>query len=199
LVEKIANKTGLPVGIKSAVGNEDFWYDLIFQMKEQKGGPDFITIDGGEGGTGASPLVFTNHMGTPLIDGLNYVNQLLIDNKLRQEIKIIASGKASTSFDVIKLIANGADIVNMARAFMLSLGCIQARECNSNTCPVGIATQNKYLIKGLDPFNKSQRVYNFHKNLTHEIKEVLAAMGLTNTSQLNKSHIKIRTEEGTIK
>lgn len=183
---------GLPIGIKMCVGNFDEVESLIKLMKEKDVYPDFITIDGGEGGTGASPLVFTNHIGTPLMDGLSFVNQLLIDNNLRSEVKLIASGKASSSFDVIKLLANGADAVNMARAFMLSLGCIQARECNSNTCPVGIATQNKYLIKGLDPNDKAQRVYNFHKNLMHEMKEVLAAMGLTSTDQLTKDHIKIK-------
>lgn len=190
---------GLPVGIKMCVGDYDEVKNMIEYMADRKVYPDFITIDGGEGGTGASPLVFTNHIGTPLIDGLNFVNQLLIDNNLRSEVKLIASGKASSSFDVIKLLANGADAINMARAFMLSLGCIQARECNSNTCPVGIATQNKYLIKGLDPNDKAQRVYNFHKNLMHEIKEVLAAIGLTSTTELKKSHIKMRNDDGNIK
>lgn len=183
---------GLPIGIKMCVGNFDEVESLIKLMKEKDVYPDFITIDGGEGGTGASPLVFTNHIGTPLLDGLNFVNETLIKYNLRDEIKIIASGKASTSFDVIKLIANGADTVNIARGFMLSLGCIQARECNSNTCPVGIATQNKNLIKGLVPEHKAQRVYNYHHNLTHEIKEVLGAMGLTSTDQLTKDHIKIK-------
>ncbi len=187
-LRKLSN--GLPIGIKMCVGNFDEVESLINLMSVTYEFPDFITIDGGEGGTGASPLVFTNHIGTPLLTGLNYINKLLIENELRSVIKIIASGKASTSFDVVKFIANGADMVNIARGFMLSLGCIQARECNMNTCPVGIATQNKYLIKGLVPEHKAQRVYNYHKNLTHEIKEVIAAMGLTSTEQLTKEHIK---------
>jgi len=183
---------GLPIGIKMCVGNFAEVESLIELMKLNDIYPDFITVDGGEGGTGASPLVFTNHIGTPLMDGLNFVNETLMKHNLRSEIKLIASGKASTTFDIIKLIANGADMVNMARAFMLSLGCIQARECNSNTCPVGIATQNKNLIKGLVPEHKAQRVYNYHHNLMHEMKEVLGAMGLTSTDQLTKDHIKIK-------
>lgn len=183
---------GLPIGIKMCVGDFDEVESLIKLMAETDTYPDFITIDGGEGGTGASPLVFTNHIGTPLFDGLNFINETLIKYNLRSEIKIIASGKASTSFDVIKMIANGADTVNMARAFMLSLGCIQARECNSNTCPVGVATQNKKLIKGLVPEHKAQRVYNFHHNLLHELKEVIAAMGLTKTDQITKEYIKTK-------
>lgn len=183
---------GLPIGIKMCVGDFDEVESLIKLMAEIDTYPDFITIDGGEGGTGASPLIFTNHIGTPLFDGLNFINETLIKYNLRSEIKIIASGKASTSFDVIKMIANGADTVNMARAFMLSLGCIQARECNSNTCPVGVATQNKKLIKGLVPEHKAQRVYNFHRNLLHELKEVIAAMGLTSIDQITKECIKIK-------
>ncbi len=183
---------GKPVGIKMCVGDFNEVRELIKKMKELDRYPDFITIDGGEGGTGAAPLVFSNSVGTPLIDGLKLVNDLLIEYDLKSEIKIIASGKASSSFDIIKLISLGADCVNAARAFMLSLGCIQARECNSNTCPVGVATQNRHLVDGLDPKEKSVRVYNYHKAVVHEIRELLAAMGLKNINQLDESHIKSR-------
>lgn len=192
-IEKLRGLSGgKPVGIKMCVGDFDEVSNLIWDMKKLDMYPDFITIDGGEGGTGAAPLVFTNSIGTPLMDGMSLVNDLLIKTGLKGEIKLIVSGKASTSFDIIKLLAMGADCVNAARAFMLSLGCIQARECNNNTCPVGIATQNPKLVSGLDPTEKSVRVYNYHKAVIHEVREVLGAMGLTSVDQLKPNHIKIR-------
>lgn len=189
---------GKPIGIKMCVGDEGEVKELIETMRKTNTYPDFITIDGGEGGTGAAPLVFTNSIGTPLVDGLILVDTLLKSNGLRDQVRIIASGKASNSFDIIKLIALGADGVNAARAFMLSLGCIQARECNKNTCPVGIATQNKSLIKGLDPTEKRVRVANYHNGVIHEIKEVLGAMGLDSTSKLTPGHIFVRLEKNKI-
>ena len=161
--------------------------------------PDFITIDGGEGGTGAAPLVFSNHIGMPLYDALKFVNTKLKEHGLRDEITIIASGKASSSFDIIKTVAMGADIVNAARAFMLSLGCIQARECNKNTCPVGIATQNKTLIKGLNPYEKKFRVANYHKAVMHEVADVVAAMGYFSIYDIVSEDIMVRGEDGKLK
>jgi glutamate synthase domain-containing protein 2 len=187
---------GLPIGIKLCVGDEYEIETLFTNMKELDIYPDFITVDGGEGGTGAAPIVFTNNIGMPLIDGLKIVNSARMRFGLKDEIKIIASGKASTSFDIIKLISMGADTVNAARAFMFSLGCIQARECNKNTCPVGIATQNKELIGALNPAEKKVRVYNFHKATIHEIREVLAAMGLTSTKELKSTNVLVRNNEG---
>jgi glutamate synthase domain-containing protein 2 len=187
---------GLPIGIKLCVGDENEIKSLIALMKTLEIYPDFITVDGGEGGTGAAPIVFTNHIGMPLLDALKIVNSTLIQYGLKDEIKVIASGKASASFDIIKLLSMGADVVNAARAFMLSLGCIQARECNKNTCPVGIATQNKELIKGLDPAEKKVRVYNYHKKIIHEIREVLGAMGLTSVKELNSDSILVRNDKG---
>lgn len=189
---------GKPIGIKMCVGDEGEVKELIETMKKTNTYPDFITIDGGEGGTGAAPLVFTNSVGTPLIDALIFVDKQLKLNGLRDQVRIIASGKASNSFDIIKLIALGADCVNAARAFMLSLGCIQARECNKNTCPVGIATQDKRLIKGLDPSEKKVRVANYHNGVIHEVEEVLCAMGLTSTEQLTPNHINIRVDKSKI-
>jgi glutamate synthase domain-containing protein 2 len=189
---------GKPIGIKMCVGSEKEVSELILTMKRMNSYPDFITIDGGEGGTGAAPLVFTNSVGSPLVDGLVFVNKHLKLNGLRDQIRIIASGKASNSFDIIKLIALGADSVNAARAFMLSLGCIQARECDKNTCPVGIATQNKYLIKGLDPNEKKVRVANYHNGVIHEIKELVAAMGLDSISKVTSSDINIRIDKSKI-
>lgn len=189
---------GLPVGIKMCLGNEVEFKQLIIEMGVRKIYPDFISIDGGEGGTGAAPLVFTNNVGTPLLDALSYVNDTLIRFGLRDEIKIIASGKVSTSFDIIKMLSLGADTVNAARSFMLSLGCIQARECNKNTCPVGIATQNKNLISALNPAEKKVRVYNYHKAVIHEVKELLGAMGLTRVADLTPQCINYRDENNKI-
>jgi len=143
-------------------------------------------------GTQGPPLVFTNSIGNPLLDGLSVVTGTLVKYNLRKEIKVIASGKASTSFDIIKLIALGADGVNAARAFMLSLGCIQARECNKNTCPVGVATQNKSLSRGLDVEDKKVRVFNYHHAVTEEVKDVLSAMGILDMNDLKPSHIFVR-------
>jgi glutamate synthase domain-containing protein 2 len=190
---------GLPIGIKLCVGNESDVFELIYYMKETNIHVDFITVDGGEGGTGAAPLVFTNNVGMPLMDALKAVKTALKLYGLRDEIKIIASGKVSSSFDVVKLLALGADTVNAARAFMLSLGCIQARECNKNTCPVGIATQNKDLISGLNPAEKKVRVYNYHKAVIHEVKELLAGMGLMNVDELISEYISYRNGKGKIK
>jgi glutamate synthase domain-containing protein 2 len=180
---------GLPVGIKMCVGNEFEVFQLFKAFKENNVWPDFITVDGGEGGTGAAPLVFTNHVGMPLLDAVRILRNQLTFFNLEDEIKLIASGKASTSFDILKIIGEGADIVNAARAFMLSLGCIQARECNKNTCPVGIATQDRRLIRGLNPEEKKVRVYNYHKAVIHEIRELLGAMGLSNIKMFAKDFI----------
>lgn len=180
---------GKPVGIKMCVGQFDEVTELIATMQMTGKYPDFITVDGGEGGTGAAPLVFTNSVGTPLFDALEFVCSELTRFGLRDEIKVIASGKAATAFDVIKMLAKGADMVNAARSFMLSMGCIQARECNSNTCPVGIATQNKKLSSAIDPALKSVRVYNYHNSVVHEVMHVVSAMGLTKVNELKPEHI----------
>lgn len=195
-IESLRNLSGgKPIGIKMCVGDYEEVRTLIKCMKTRNSYPDFITIDGSEGGTGAAPFVFTNNMGTPLVEGLTFVVNLLNKYDLKSEIKVIASGKASNSFDLIKIMSLGADIVNGARSFMLSMGCIQAKECNKNTCPVGIATQNRDLINGLDPNEKKVRVFNYHKALIKEVIEVMGAMGVDKTSDLNPSHINIRKND----
>ncbi len=187
-----------PVGIKLCIGNKLEFEELIRFFMKRNCYPDFITIDGGEGGTGAAPLVFSNYVGTPLIDALIFTTKILRNYNLTNDIKIIASGKVTNSFDIIKLLSLGASGVNAARAFMLSLGCIQARECDKNTCPVGIATQDKKLIAGLDPAEKSVRVYNFHKNIIHEVIELMGAMGVDDVKKLDTTMINIRNEKGVL-
>ena len=190
---------GKPIGIKLCLGDIEQFEKLVFTMKNMNCYPDFITLDGGEGGTGAAPLVFTNYVGTPLIDALIQVNTVLIKHGLRKDIKVIASGKATTSFDIVKLLALGADGVNAARAFMMSLGCIQARECNNNTCPVGIATQDKKLVRGLEPEEKRVRVFNFHENVIHEVRELMGAMGVDDVKKISANMICIRGNDGNVR
>jgi glutamate synthase domain-containing protein 2 len=190
---------GKPIGIKLCLGDIEQFEKLVFTMKNMNCYPDFITLDGGEGGTGAAPLVFTNYVGTPLVDALIQVNTVLIKYGLRKDIKVIASGKATTSFDIVKLLALGADGVNAARAFMMSLGCIQARECNNNTCPVGIATQDKKLIRGLEPDEKRVRVFNFHENIIHEVRELMGAMGVDDVKKISANMICVRGNDGSVR
>jgi len=186
-----------PVGIKLCLGHIKEFEELVIKMKELDCYPDFITLDGAEGGTGAAPLVFCNYVGTPLIDALININKILVKHGLRNDIKIIASGKVSTSFDIVKLIALGADGLNAARGFMLSLGCIQARECDKNTCPIGIATQDPALTRGLNPAEKRVRVFHWHEGVIEEVKQLMGAMGINDVAKLDTSMVDIR-HEGTL-
>ena len=134
-------------------------------------------------------MEFTNYIGTPLIEGLVFVNKLLIKYKLKNQIKIIASGKAVDAFDIVKTLSLGADAIGMARSFMLSLGCIQARECNLDTCPVGVATQDESLVKALVVEKKNIRVKNYHDQTIKAVKEVVAAMGVASIADLKPTHV----------
>ena len=180
---------GKPIGIKLCIGDPEEIENLVKTMATMKNYPDFISVDGGEGGTGAAPLEFTNSIGMSMKDGLTIIDNLLRKYKIRDDIKIIASGKIITGFHMIKAIAIGADACYSARAMMLSLGCIQALECNRNICPAGIATQNKELMRGLDVGDKSRRVFNFHKNTVEAAAEILAACNLHSTEMLERKHI----------
>jgi glutamate synthase domain-containing protein 2 len=171
---------------------------MLDTFKLKNNYPDFITIDGGEGGTGAAPIEFTNSVGMPLYDALPLVKKGLIDRNLNQ-IKIITSAKVMTAFDIIKMLSLGADVVNSARAFLLSLGCIQARLCDKNTCPTGITTQNKHLIKGLDPKLKSVRVFNYHNETIKSVKELMSALGVVKTCDISASKIYRRLDSNNIK
>ena len=140
--------------------------------------PDFITVDGAEGGTGAAPLEFSNRLGVTIDEAIIFVNQCLVGVKLRDKIKIIASGKVATGFDVLEKLAIGADLCNAARPMMFALGCIQSLSCHNNTCPTGIATQSKLREKSLVVADKATRVYRYHKNTVHSFCELAGAMGL---------------------
>ncbi len=190
---------GKPIGFKLCVGNENEFEDICKAMIKTQILPDFITVDGGEGGTGAAPVEFSNSMGMPLREGLNIVNSLLIKYDLRNDIKVIASGKILTAFHMAKAIALGADMCNSARAMMMAIGCIQALQCNTNTCPVGVATQNKSLMKGLNVEDKATRVKNFHMKTIDAFQELLAASGLSSPKEINKKNIYRRTSTTEIK
>ncbi len=180
---------GKPVGFKLCVGRKSEFLSICKAMIKTKIYPDFITIDGGEGGTGAAPPEFTNFVGMPLLDALAFVDNSLRGFGIRREMKLIASGKVLTGFHILRAMALGADTCNCARAMMMALGCIQALECNKNTCPTGVATQDPYYMKGLVVEDKKVRVANFHKNTVESFVELMGAMGIDNPENINRTHV----------
>ncbi|MCO4756174.1 MAG: FMN-binding glutamate synthase family protein [Bacteriovoracaceae bacterium] len=186
---------GKPVGFKLCIGNRYEFHAICKAMIETGIKPDFIVVDGAEGGTGAAPLEFTNWIGTPGIDALVLVNNILRGYDLRKDIKIITSGKVTTGFGALKRIALGADIIYAARSMMLALGCIQALRCNSNHCPAGVATQNPDLMEGLVVDDKYKRVLSFHDETVKAAAHMLGAMGLDNLEKLHPRHIKRRVSD----
>ncbi|MCW8931546.1 MAG: FMN-binding glutamate synthase family protein [Gammaproteobacteria bacterium] len=180
---------GKPIGFKLCIGRRSEFVAICKAMVETGIKPDFITVDGGEGGTGAAPLEYSNSVGVPLRDALAFVIDCLMGFDLKKEIKVIASGKVITGFHLIKNLALGADLCNSARGMMLALGCIQSLECNKNKCPTGIATQNPKFTVGLVVEDKKTRVANYHYETIQSVRELLAASGLEQTKLLNRSHI----------
>ena len=195
-VRELSN--GKPIGIKFCVGNNEEIEEMITSFAKAGNYPDFIAVDGGEGGTGSAPLEFTNYVGTPLLEGLSFVHKTLVKHNLKDQIKIIASGKAIDAFDIIKLKAMGADAIGMARSFMLSLGCIQARECNLDTCPVGVATQDEDLVEALVVADKNVRVKNYHAKTIAAVKEVVSSMGKKSIDEVTSKDIFRRNKAGDI-
>ena len=180
---------GKPVGIKLALGRKSEFVAMCKAMVKTGVTPDFITVDGGEGGTGAAPLEYTNSIGFPLREALAFVDDCLIGFDLRHKIKIIASGKIITAFQLAKNLSLGADLCNSARGMMLALGCVQSLSCNTNRCPTGVATQDPKLTKGLDVADKSIRGYLFHKKTLHALMDILSSTGHVSTTELNRTHI----------
>ncbi len=185
---------GKPVGFKLCLGKRREFFAITKAMLKTGITPDFISVDGAEGGTGAAPLEFSNSIGTPLNDGLIFVHNALVGTGLRKRIKVIAAGKISTGFNIAQKIALGADMCSAARGMMFALGCIQALRCNNNTCPTGVATQDPELIKGLIVPDKADRVASFHKATIHSFLEVLAACGLSHPDDLEPWHIQRRVD-----
>ena len=180
---------GKPVGFKLCVGRKSEFLSICKAMVQLGIYPDFITVDGGEGGTGAAPPEFTNFVGMPLLDALAFVDNALRGFGIRQEMKLIASGKILTGFHMVRAMALGADTCNSARAMMMALGCIQALECNKNTCPTGVATQDPYFMKGLVVEDKKVRVANYHKNTVESFVELLGASGIGHPDEINRTHV----------
>lgn len=185
---------GKPVGFKLCVGRKSEFLGVCKAMLETGLRPDFITVDGAEGGTGAAPLEFSNRVGVPLTEGLVFVHNALVGIGLRSEIRVIASGKVSTGFDIARLVAIGADTCNSARAMMFALGCIQARRCNNNDCPTGVATQNPALVAGLDVDDKTERVFRFQRATVHAFLELLGAAGFDEPNDLKPEHVHRRLD-----
>ena len=180
---------GKPVGFKLCVGRRSEFLSICKAIRDTGIYPDFITIDGGEGGTGAAPLEFSNSVGMPYKEGLAFAYDALVGFDLKKEIKLFASGKIITGFHLFRALALGADICNSARAMMMALGCIQALECNKNTCPTGVATQDPELVGGLVVADKKQKVANYHHDTVESLVELLAAAGLSSPDQVNRSHV----------
>jgi len=180
---------GKPVGFKLCIGHRSEFVAICKAMIETEIYPDFITIDGGEGGTGAAPLEFSNSVGMPLRDALAFAYDCLTGFGLKHHIKIIAAGKIATGFDLVKYFALGADICNSARGMMLALGCIQALQCHANTCPTGVATQDPVLAKGLDVADKRVRVANFHQQTVKAAGELMGAAGIRHPDDIHRVYI----------
>jgi glutamate synthase domain-containing protein 2 len=190
---------GKPVGFKLCIGQPSEFIAICKAIIETGILPDFISVDGGEGGTGAAPLEFSNSVGAPLEEGLVLVHNILTGFNLRKDIRVIASGKVLNAFHLFSRISLGADICNSARGMMLALGCIQARRCNTNHCPTGVATSNKELVYGLVPSEKRVRVANYHRHTVHAFAELLGAAGLKSTAQISREHINRRISNETVK
>ena len=180
---------GKPVGFKLCIGHPWEWFGIAKAMQETGILPDFIVVDGSEGGTGAAPLEFSDNMGTPLQEGLRLVHNTLLGLDLRQHIRLGASGKIVSAFDMVRVIALGADWCNSARGFMFALGCIQAQTCHTGNCPTGVTTQDPKRQVALVVPDKAQRVRNFHRNTLESLKELLEAAGLHKPSELSLRHV----------
>ena len=201
-VEMLAAETGLPVGIKSAVGDMQFWDELTSLMDGTGRGVDFITIDGGEGGTGAAPLIFTDSVSLPFQLGFSRVYTKFAERNLQEHVVFIGGGKLGLPDNAIVAFALGCDMVNVAREAMLSIGCIQAQKCHTDTCPTGVATQNAWLSHGLDPQLKSVRLANYVKTLRRDLVKVAEACGVEHPGLIDADSVEIldgRTESTSLR
>ncbi|MCZ6834744.1 MAG: FMN-binding glutamate synthase family protein [Planctomycetota bacterium] len=194
-VEHLAAETGLPVGIKSAVGEIGFWQRMADLMLDGKRGVDFIAIDGGEGGTGAAPLVFSDHVAFPYKIGFTKVFAEFAKRKIDQNVVFIGSGRLGFPDAALFAIGLGADLINVAREAMMAIGCIQAQKCHTNHCPTGVATQNEWLVRGLDPTNKATRLANYILTLRKELLRLSRACGVVHPALIRHEHFNILNEQ----
>ncbi|MEE4919134.1 FMN-binding glutamate synthase family protein [Pseudomonas alliivorans] len=190
---------GKPVGFKFCLGHPWEFMGIAKAMLDTGIYPDFIVVDGTEGGTGAAPVEFTDHMGTPMREALLFVHNTLVGLNLREQIRLGASGKIVSAFDIASVLAIGADWANSARGFMFAIGCIQSQSCHTNKCPTGVATQDALRQRALVVPDKAERVYNFHRNTLKGLAEMLAAAGLDHPSQLEAKHLVRRMSATEIK
>lgn len=198
MIKHIRDLTGIPVGFKAVVSCPIWLGQLCAEINRRgiENAPDFITVDGADGGTGAAPQALIDDMGLPLKESLPMLVDKLKEYGLRKRIKIIASGKLITPTEVAWALCVGADFVTSARGYMFALGCIQALQCNKNTCPTGITTHNKKLQRGLVPSVKAIRVKNFHKNLTYEVGIIAHSCGVREPRELRRHHARVVTDNG---
>ena len=192
----IADATGLPVGIKSAVGDPGFWHDLARAMADDGRGPDFVTVDGGEGGTGAAPLVFADHVALPFRDGFPVVFDAFAAHDLHHDIVFVGAGKLGFVADAAIALAMGVDLIAVGREAMLAIGCIQAQKCHTGHCPTGVATQQRRLARGLDPTDKAERTAGYIRALRHDLLALSHAMGVTHPSLVRLDQIALRAVDG---
>ncbi|WP_309641523.1 FMN-binding glutamate synthase family protein [Flavobacterium sp.] len=185
---------GKPIGMKICIGNKSEFLSICKAMVETKTYLDFITVDGGEGGTGAAPQEYSDHVGMPLRDALAFVYDALNGFDLKDQIKIICSGKVITGFDIIRNLSLGADLCNSARGMMFALGCIQALECHANTCPTGVATQDPALMKGLVPEEKSIRVARYQKETVKSAMDLMASAGINHPDDVDRTAVSTRVD-----
>jgi glutamate synthase domain-containing protein 2 len=190
-VEMLAAETGLPVGIKSAVGDLTFWQELTDLMARTDRGVDFVTVDGGEGGTGAAPLIFTDTVSLPFQVGFARIYRMFAERDLHEQVTFIGGGKLGLPDNAIVAFALGCDMVNVAREAMLSIGCIQAQQCHTDTCPTGVATQNAWLTRGLDPTLKSVRAANYIETLRRDLMKVAEACGVEHPGLISTDAVEI--------
>ncbi|MER7459254.1 FMN-binding glutamate synthase family protein [Micromonospora sp. NPDC126480] len=190
-VELLAAETGLPVGIKSAVGDLGFWTELVTLMRDTGRGVDFVTIDGGEGGTGAAPLIFTDSVSLPFQQGFSRVYRLFAEQGLHEQVVFAGAGKLGLPDNAVVAFALGCDLVNVGREAMLAIGCIQAQKCHTDTCPTGVATQNAWLARGLDPGRKSVRAANYIRTLRRDLMKVAEACGVEHPGLIDTGSIEV--------
>ena len=199
-VQKLRDLSGgKPIGFKLCIGKRREFIAICKAIISTGIYPDFITVDGGEGGTGAAPLEYSNHIGTPLVPALVFVHNVLLGFGIRDKIRIISSGKIASGFGIVKQLCLGADACNSARAMMLALGCIQALRCNNNTCPVGVTTQNPILVAGLVVDDKKVRVTNYHEETMNSVADIIGTMGIEHTEDLRQWHVMRRIAPNEVK
>ena len=190
-VEMLATETGLPVGIKSAVGDDDFWVELADAMSTTGRGVDFISVDGGEGGTGAAPLIFADAVSLPFRLGFSRVYATFAERGLQDDVVFVGAGKLGLPDNAVVAFGLGADMVNVGREPMLAVGCIQAQQCHTGRCPTGVATQDPWLAHGLDPASKSVRAANYIKTLRRDLLKVSEACGVEHPALIGPDSVEI--------